>query len=214
MYSPTHFERTRASAGNLPQMFVSFEGPEGAGKTTVIAAIAERFRSAGQDVLTTREPGSGAFGKRVRDLLLHGDDMDPKAELFLFLADRAQHVANTIRPALAEGKLVFCDRYVDSTVVYQCIARGLDRGFVEQANRFATDGLLPDKTVLLDVAPEIGLARVKDKDRMDALPIEFHRKVRAGFLLLAETDPSRWIVINSECPPDEAVERVWIRLIE
>ncbi len=178
-------------------MFITFEGPEGAGKTTAISLIADRLRDRGDSVVVTREPGSGAFGARIRELLLHSEAMTPEAELFLFLADRANHVKTIILPALDRGETVLCDRFSDSTIVYQAIVRGLNRDFVYAANELATGGLVPEKTFLLDLPPEVGLDRIKNKDRIDALPIEFHRKVRDGFLRLAAEDPARWQVIDA-----------------
>jgi dTMP kinase len=190
-------------------MFVTFEGPEGAGKSTVIAQIARRLREEGKDPVSTREPGAGPFGAKIREILLHGDDMTPRAELFLFLADRAQHVATVIRPALLANRLVLCDRYIDSTIVYQAVSRGLDVEFVKAANAFATECLVPDRTFLLDLEPEIGLARVPDKDRLDAQPLSFHQSVRNGFLSLAREEPARWVVIDATRPIDTVVEEIW-----
>jgi len=175
----------------------------------VIAELAKRLRETGREVVTTREPGHGPMGAAIREILLHGENMSARAELFLFLADRAQHVASVLRPALAEGKLVLCDRYADSTYVYQAAARGLDSRFVEEANSFATEGLVPDRTFLLDVPPEIGLARLSRKDRLDGEPLEFHERVRAGFLDLALRDPARWTVVDASQPVDEVTEDVW-----
>jgi len=189
-----------------PAVFVTFEGPEGAGKTTAIGFIADRLRQQGQEVLVTREPGSGDFGARVREILLHGEGMPAASELFLFLADRANHVEKIIRPALAEGKLVLCDRYADSTYVYQALVRGLDPTFVKRANEIATGGLQPDATFLLDLLPEIGLARLKNKDRIDLEPLEFHEKVRNGFRQLASEDPARWHIVDATQPPEAIVE--------
>jgi dTMP kinase len=193
-------------------MFVTFEGPEGAGKSTVLAEMARRLTESGREVVTTREPGAGAFGARIREILLHGDDMIPRAELFLFLADRAQHVASLVRPALAQGKLVLCDRYTDSTVVYQSLTRGLDLEFVKAANAFATENLIPDRTFLLDVDPQKGLSRVTHKDRMDGQPLSFHESVRKGFLLLARQNPERWVVVDANRSIDEVIEKVWSEL--
>jgi dTMP kinase len=183
-------------------MFITFEGPEGAGKTTAIAKIAERLRDRGEQVLVTREPGSGELGSRIRELLLHGGAMPPETELFLFLADRANHVATVILPALDREEMVLCDRYADSTYVYQALVRGLDRDFVKAANNFATGSLLPEQTFLLDLAPEVGLARIQTKDRMDKEPLEFHHRVREGFLSLARAEPDRWQVVDASMPPD------------
>jgi dTMP kinase len=188
-------------------VFISFEGPEGAGKSTVVAAVAEALRSEGKAVLVTREPGDGTVGADIRQILLHGHTLDAKAELFLFLADRAQHVADVIRPALARGEIVLCDRYADSTVVYQGCARGLDRAVLRELNDQATGGLTSDLTLLLDLPAEVGLARVTSKDRLDSEPLEFHRKVRQGFLDEAAREPGRWRVIDASRPVSEVVEQ-------
>lgn len=186
-------------------MFATFEGPEGAGKSTVIGSIAQTLRGEGREVLVTREPGEGVVGEHIRDILLHGEQLDPKAEMFLFLADRAQHVASSIRPALARGAIVLCDRYGDSSVVYQGYARKLDRARLRRWNAFATGSLRPDLTVLLDLPPEVGLARQAKRDRLDTEPIEFHAKVRRGFLLEAKLDPARWVVIDANRPAEKVV---------
>jgi dTMP kinase len=190
-------------------MFITFEGPEGAGKSTALAAVAERLRSAGTRVLTTREPGAGPFGKKIREILLHGEDLDPKAELLLFLADRSNHVASIIRPALDSGEIVLCDRYADSTLVYQAFARGLDEEFARAGNRFATGGLMPDITLLFDLDPEVGLRRLQAKDRLDSQPLEFHRRVRDGFLREAMANPRRWRVIDAAASPEVVFENCW-----
>jgi dTMP kinase len=195
--------------GTLAQMFITFEGPEGAGKSTALAALAERLREAGLSVVTTREPGAGSFGRSIRDILLHGEDLDPKAELLLFLADRSNHVVTVIRPALAAGQIVLCDRYADSTLVYQAFVRGLDEGFARAGNQFATGGLTPDLTLLFDLDPEIGLRRIQSKDRLDSQPIEFHRRVREGFLREAAADPARWKVVDASVAADSVVENCW-----
>lgn len=186
-------------------MFITFEGPEGAGKTTAIAGVAENLRNRGESVLVTREPGSGELGKRIREILLHGGDMPAESELFLFLADRSNHVQNIILPALAQRQIVICDRYTDSTFVYQALVRGLDQEFVKAANAFATGSLEPEKTFLLDLEPEVGLARIQNKDRLDAEPIEFHRQVREGFLQLAGSQPKRWQIVDATMDRDSIV---------
>lgn len=185
-------------------MFVTFEGPEGAGKSTVIRALAEQL-SPGRQVLVTREPGDGPVGRQIREILLHGEHVEPRAELFLFLADRAQHVESIVQPALAAGALVLCDRYCDSTLVYQGYARGLDLNMLRNLNRMASGGLNPDLTLLLDLPPEIGLARQNAQDRLDREPIEFHRKVRNGFLEEAKLDPARYRVIDASQEVDRVV---------
>ena len=195
-------------------MFVTFEGPEGSGKSTVLKEIARRLEAEGIAVVTTREPGGSPVGEEVRKVLLHGQELEPIAELFLFLADRAQHGAAVIRPALAKGHYVLCDRYADSTVVYQGHARGLDKERLRSLNDMATGGLRPDLTILLDLEPEIGLSRVRDRDRLDDEPIEFHRRVRDGFLCEAERQPERWRVIDASQPLADVVEQCWNALAD
>lgn len=134
--------------------------------------------------------------------------MPPESELFLFLADRSNHVRNVIQPALAQGQVVLCDRYADSTFVYQAIVRGLNPDFVRAANQFATGNLQPKRTFLLDLSPEIGLARIQSKDRMDSEPIEFHRQVRNGFLKLANDEPDRWQIVDATMEKESIVASI------
>jgi dTMP kinase len=184
-------------------VFVTFEGPEGAGKSSAIRGVAASLESQGKAVVVTREPGSGAVGAAIRALLLDGDHLDPTCELFLFLADRAQHVAEVIRPALAGGKVVLCDRHADSTVVYQGYGRGLDVEKLRELNAIATGGLVPDLTLLLDLHSEVGLKRIHEKDRLDAESIEFHHRVRQGFLEEAKLQPMRWVVLDASRGADD-----------
>jgi dTMP kinase len=190
-------------------MFVTLEGPEGAGKSTVLNSLAERLRLDGREVTTTREPGAGEVGTAVREILLHGNALEPLTELFLFLADRAEHVAKTIKPALAEGKIVLCDRHADSTVVYQGYGRGLEVKMLYELNAIATQGLRPNLTLLLDIDPVIGLRRTQKKDRLDSEPIEFHQRVREGFLTEARREPERWRVIDASRSPEEVADDCW-----
>ena len=178
----------KAQSSTLTHVFITFEGPEGAGKSTALRVVADKLREADHHVVETREPGAGEIGKAIRAILLQGGDVEPRAELLLFLADRAQHVASTIRPALDRGEIVLCDRHIDSTYVYQGVARGLDPAFVRAGNDFAAGGCVPDLTILFDLPAEVGLARLQNPDRMDALPLAFHQRVRQGFLALAH-DP-------------------------
>jgi len=199
-------------AGYLASVFITFEGPEGAGKSTAIRAVAESLESRGTQVLVTREPGAGDFGFKIRELLLHGDDLPIWTELFLFLADRSHHVERIIRPALSAGKTVLCDRHADSTLVYQGYARGLDLENLRELNLIATGGLKPTLTFLLDLPVEIGLARLQNPDRLDREPLEFHQKVRSGFLAESRREPERWQVIDASLPPEKIVDQILIAL--
>jgi len=184
------------SVGGLPGLFVTFEGVEGAGKTTQIALLRASLERDGLSVCVTREPGGGALGESVRLLLLH-TDMTPRAELLLFLAARAQNVEQIIRPHLAAGGIVLCDRFIDSSVAYQGCARGLGAQVVTRLNVFAVHGVVPDLTLLLDLPPELGLARQTEHNRMEAQGMEFHRRVREGFLAIARNCPHRFHVLNA-----------------
>lgn len=180
-------------------LFVTFEGVEGAGKTTQIALTRTFLESRGHSVCVTREPGGDAVAEGVRRLLL-STEMNARSELLLFLAARAQNVETVIRPALAAGQVVLCDRYTDSSLAYQGCARGLGRDAVARLNAFATDGLAPDRTILLDLTPEIGLARQQDRNRMEEESLDFHRLVRDGFLHEASQDPGRFCVLDASAP--------------
>lgn len=184
-------------------MFITLEGTEGSGKTTAIKGIAEVLRSEGHDVLVTREPGGSNIGPKIREILLGGDTVSPLAELLLFLADRTQHVEQVIRPHLAKGGVVLCDRFRDSTVAYQGYARGFDVALLEQLNDVATLSLKPDLTLLFDLDPEVGLARQTDKDRLDLEPLEFHQKVREGFLEIMKKEPERVIRVDASLEPQQ-----------
>ena len=194
-------------------MFITFEGVEGAGKTTQIARLAARLRDAGrQDVLTTREPGDGPLGQELRSLVLRppmGVYVEPRAELLIMLADRAQHVGQVIRPHLDTGGIVICDRYADSSLVYQGYGRGLDIGEIVRLNDYATDGLQPDLTILLDLDPAIGLARQRERTRMEEEALPFHQRIRAGFLTLAEDAPERFVALDASRPSETVHEDIW-----
>lgn len=196
-------------------MFITLEGPEGAGKSTLIPALARRLTRQGPHVVTTREPGAGPVGPRIRSLLLDSDALEPTTELFLFLADRAEHIASVVRPALAQGHWVLCDRHADSTVVYQGHARGMDVEELRRLNALATRGLRPDLILLLDLDPEVGLARQdpSKQDRLDAEPLAFHRRVREGFLREAAREPTRWAVLDASQPPPVVEEAAWNALV-
>jgi len=192
--------------------FISLEGPEGGGKSTLLEPLAQKVRNAGFEVLTTREPGAGKFGAQVRAALLHGENLEPWTEAFLFLADRSQHCSDEIRPALERGVWVICDRFADSTIVYQGYARGLDIELLRRLNQIASQGAVPDLTLLLDLAPETGLERIAKKDRLDSEPVAFHHRVRAGFLKEAELDQQRWRILDAALPPDELLDEAWFHV--
>ena len=186
-------------------MFITLEGPEGSGKTSHLPDLADFLREDGWNVLTTREPGGTAIGDQVRQVLMRSDNtaMNPRAETLLFLAARAQLVNEVIRPALAAGTVVISDRYGDSTLAYQGYGHGNDLDTIRQMLAFATGGLMPDLTVLLDVDPAVGLRRKKtvgEWNRMDAYQFEFHQRVRAGYLELARQEPCRWVVLDAGQP--------------
>jgi dTMP kinase len=192
-------------------LFVAFEGVEGAGKGSQIRLAEEYLRSIGQQVLVTREPGGTGVGERIRDILLDPSTgtIDPRAEALLFAASRAQIVTSVIRPGLAEGKVVICDRYVDSSLVYQGWARGLGEQDVLTLNVWGTQGLFPDLVILLHVEPEQGLLRSTDPpDRMELEGQDFHAKVADAYLKIAEEHPERFVLIDADRPPEQIFEDV------
>ncbi len=178
-------------------IFVTIEGIEGAGKSTLAKALGEQLRSFGYEAVVTREPGGTPFGDVVRKLLLESEDMSDRAELLLFEAARAQHVDDVIKPGLRDGGIVICDRYTDSSIAYQSCARGIDFDIVDRLNQFATDNVEPDVTILLDLPAEIGLKRQEKPDRISAQDISFHESVRRGYLKLASANPDRFGIIDA-----------------
>jgi dTMP kinase len=194
----------------MPGLFIAFEGGEGVGKSTQIAAAAAWLRDQGHEVVVTREPGGTPLGGELRRLLLEPDGhVTPRAEALLYAADRAQHVDTVIRPALAAGRVVLTDRYVDSTLAYQGAGRGL--ADTRLVTGWATGGLLPDLTVLLDLDPATGLRRAGARatpDRLEAASLAFHEAVRAGFLALAAEAPQRYAVIDAAGDPDAVADAV------
>ncbi len=190
-------------------VFITFEGGEGAGKTTLMEAIAHAL-SARHKVLKTREPGGTLLGERIREILLHHKEpFSPYAELALFLASRAQHVEETILPALRAHKVVLCDRFHDSTIAYQGAARGLGVDEVEAFCKFTTRSLEPDLTLYLDIDPEEGLARAKKarvQDRMEAQKLVFHRKVREAYLVLHQKFPKRIHLLDASSPQEKVFD--------
>lgn len=195
--------------------FFTFEGPDGAGKTTQIALLQERLTARGYTVVRTREPGGDAVGERVRELLLEREAMTSEAEFLLFVASRAQNVAEVVRPALDSGAVVLCDRFTDSSLAYQGYARGLPLEFIRQANHFATRGLVPDKTFLFDLPhAEIGLARrgKGPTNRLDREGLVFHEAVRAGYSVLAREEPERFVVLDATQPIELVAATLWASL--
>ncbi len=192
-------------------MFISFEGPEGSGKTTQIRALAEWLRAAGHPVTTTREPGGSAIGDQIRAILMgmENSELVPEAEILLFSASRAQLVRQVIRPALAQGQIVLCDRFYDSTLAYQGYGHGLSLETLRQITDFATGDLTPDLTLLLDVEVAEGLQRRRSAqgdgaewNRLDDHTLAFHRRVRAGYHALAAAEPARWRTVDAARSPD------------
>ena len=189
-------------------MFITLEGPDGSGKTTQARLLAHWLQEEGHPVVLVREPGGTTIGERIREVL-HDPahtGMSPWTEVFLYCAARAQLVAEIIRPALAAGQTVLCDRYADSTLAYQGYGRGLDLDALRLVLYLATGGLTPDLTFCLDISPEEGLARRRaggeEWNRLDQETVDFHRRVRTGYLELAGLEPQRWIVVDAARPVD------------
>jgi dTMP kinase len=196
-------------------LFVTFEGIEGSGKSTHVRLLAAHLRAAGRRVLETREPGGTEAGAAIRALLLGPDavPLEPLAEVLLYCADRAQHLDEVVRPALADGMVVLCDRFSDSTIAYQGHARGLDLGLVRALDDQARGGLRPDLTFLLDCPAPDGLVRARKRnggagDRFEDAPLDFHERVRAGFHALAAAEPERFRTIDSTAPRQQVSARI------
>jgi len=192
-------------------LFITFEGGEGSGKTTLIESLASYFQEKGKEVVVTREPGGSSIGPEIRSMLLSLNEEAPlshKAELLLFLADRAQHIQELILPSIREGRVVLCDRFNDSTIAYQGYGRGLDVDEVEKLCLLVSGNLLPDLTFLLDVDPALGLERTRrlqkehsgsgSVDRIEGEELEFHQKLRKGFLAIAKKEAERVVTIDAK----------------
>lgn len=196
-------------------MFITLEGIEGSGKTTQIARLVDFLEGKGLECIATRQPGGTLIGENIRSILLDpaSKALEPTAELLLYMADRAQHIHELIRPCLMDGKTVVCDRYYDATVVYQGFARGLDIKLIRKLHHLLFEGLKPDITLLLDLPPRLGLKRAWEQlntgqrsgqeSRFEAEKVAFHEKVRAGYLELARHEPDRIRVIDAAPPPDQ-----------
>lgn len=190
-------------------VFITLEGPEGSGKSTQAQLLAAALSNRGYQVTVTAEPGGDPVAEEIRKIVLHSkSDIVPEAELLLYLAARAQHVRHIILPALERGEIVISDRFADSSFAYQGYARGIDLESLRELNHFATGGLTPDLTILLDVPVEFGLERQNDKNRFEAESVEFHNKVRSGFLELAKHEPERWSVVDARGSLEDVANRV------
>lgn len=197
----------------MPSMFITLEGPEGSGKTSHIPYLVEYLREKGHVVFPTREPGGTSIGEQIREVIhdLKNVEMHPRAETLLYQAARAQIVEQVIKPRLAEGEVVISDRYYDSTIAYQGYGHQQDLEQVRGLVKYATGGLNPDLTILLDLDVEIGLGRKKkdnEWNRLDAYTVEFHKRVRAGYLEMVKAEPSRWVVVNAEQKWDAVQEEL------
>lgn len=194
--------------------FITFEGGEGSGKTTVIEKIKKDLEELNFTVLKTREPGGSKISEQIRDVILNVENtnMDYMTEALLYAASRRQHLEEIIRPAIKAGKVVICDRYIDSSLAYQGYARGLGVDEVYNLNLVATNGFLPEVTIFIDLDPEVGLERIKNNqrevDRLDLEKINFHEKVREGYLMLASKFPNRFIVVNGNQTREQVYEDV------
>lgn len=181
-----------------PGLFLVFEGGDGSGKSTQAQRLAERLTTEGYEVVLTREPGGTDLGRNLRTAVLHGEDLDPRTEALLYAADRAHHVATVVRPAIERGAVVVCDRFVDSSVAYQGAGRELGEDEILDLSRWATHGLLPDLTLVLDLdTAQAAARRGSEPDRLEREAEPFHARVRATYLRLAAADPQRYVVIDS-----------------
>ena len=189
-------------------MFITLEGPEGSGKSSQLPALAEFLRQQGRTVLTTREPGGTSIGEQVRSVIMNlkNTGMNPRSEILLFCAARAQLVEEVIRPSLERGEIVLSDRYADATLAYQGYGHGYPLSMLRQLLNFATGGLWPDLTLLMDLPSEEGLRRKRNTggewNRLDAYELAFHQRVRNGYLELARQEPRRWCIVDATLPPE------------
>ncbi|MEP9853541.1 dTMP kinase [Staphylococcus aureus] len=197
--------------------FITFEGPEGSGKTTVIQQVAKILET-DYDVVLTREPGGVQTGEQIRELLLEGDDMDERTEALLFAASRREHLMGKVIPSLDNNKLVLCDRYIDSSLAYQGYARGIGIEEVRSINEFAINGLYPDRTIYLDVSVEVGRDRIlknqRNQNRLDQEDVKFHEKVVEGYKKIIHNESERFIVINADQSIEEVVNATYKSITE
>jgi len=201
---------------------ISFEGSEGSGKSTQLIRLAAHLQKLQREVITVREPGGTEIGEQIRNIIVHnsrGDEMCPETELLLFTAARAQLVREIIAPALIAGKIVLSDRFLDSSTVYQGIGRNLALDPVNQINRFAVGNVMPDLTVVIDVPSEVGLARIRQRatdlpDRMERENLDFYKKVREGYLVLAKGLPERFVVVDGTLNESALEKKIWAAIAE
>ncbi|NWK84916.1 dTMP kinase [Staphylococcus sp. GSSP0090] len=197
--------------------FITFEGPEGSGKTTVIQQVAKKLENE-YNVVLTREPGGVKTGEQIREVLLEGDDMDDRTEALLFAASRREHLVGKVIPSLESGKLVLCDRYIDSSLAYQGYARGIGIEEVKSINEFAINGLYPDVTIYLDVSVAVGRERIlknqRNQNRLDQENAKFHEKVVEGYKKIIHNESERFIVIDADRSIDEVVNTTYESIIK
>lgn len=195
--------------------FIAFEGGDGAGKSTQVTRLAAALEEAGREVVRTRQPGGTALGSALRDLVLHGDAITPRAEALIFAADKAQHVEEVILPSLERGAVVITDRYTASSIAYQGAGRDLGATEIADVQSWAVGGLVPHLTVLVDIDPGEGRRRRgAEHDRMESEADAFHERVRGHFLALAEAAPARYLVVDGSAAPEEIARLVWERVRE
>ena len=199
-----------STSTTTPGLFVVFEGGDGVGKSTQVVELVARLRNRRIEPVVTRQPGGTPIGAKLRELLLDPGhpELTARTEALVYAADKAQHVEEVILPALAQGKVVVCDRYVDSMIAYQGAGRVLDLAEVEQVARWATGGLRPDLTVLLDIDPAEAVANIRQQDRLEAAGLNFHRRAREHFLRLAGEDPERYLVLGARGSRKNIAEKV------
>lgn len=199
-----------STSTTTPGLFVVFEGGDGVGKSTQVVELVSRLRNRRIEPVVTRQPGGTPIGEKLRELLLDPGhpELTARTEALVYAADKAQHVEEVILPALAQGKVVVCDRYVDSMIAYQGAGRVLDLAEVEQVARWATGGLRPNLTVLLDIDPAEAVANIRQQDRLEAAGLDFHRRAREHFLRLAGEDPERYLVLGARESRENIAEKV------
>ena len=196
--------------------FIAFEGGEGVGKSTQEALLADYLTEIGKTVIRTREPGGTSAAEQIRDTVLsrEHEGMNPASEALLFAAARGDHVARVIRPAIARGDVIICDRFIDSSIAYQGYARALGPDRVRDLSMWATGGLLPDLTIVLTLDPEVSMKRVINPDRMEAEPMQYHRDVAAAFIEIAALDPDRYLVVDATGTKEEIAEVIRQRVMQ